>query len=426
MRNVRIVEMQFTNLAGELKSVDVAYQRFKDSSRLGKCVDGSSVNLTPIERSDLLLKPIRDTYFETPWNEESTARVLCDLFTPAEKTTQFGHEEEYELSPRYILKRNIAAARRQGYDFITGAEMEFFILNNREFSDQATYFAPPPFDSGARLRRKIFSTLEDLGVAGEFLHHEVSTSQHEISLRNGSAVASADNVMTFKYVAKNVAAAAGMSVTFMPKPFAGINGSSMGTHMSLRRGGENLFYSKERLSKLARHFIAGILNHAKALTAILAPTVNSYKRLVAGYEAPVYVCWGFMNRSAMIRIPSFNSKKSARVELRSPDPMCNPYLAMAGILACGLDGIKNQREPSDGIGSNAYKQKGLDKLPGTLKEALEYLKSDQVIRSALGEAAVNKYVEIKMREFDDYEQTNPIWDPSTITEWETDRYLELL
>jgi glutamine synthetase len=233
--------------------------------------------------------------------------------------------------------------------------------------------------------------------------------------------------MTFKYVAKNVAAAAGMSLTFMPKPFAGMNGSSMGTHMSLKRGTENLFYSsKERLSKLARHFLAGVLFHAKALSALVAPTVNSYKRLVAGYEAPVYVCWGHINRSAMIRIPSFNSKKGARIELRSPDPLCNPYLAIAGALASGLDGISEQREPDDEIGNNAYEQTGLNKLPGTLKEALESLKSDQVITRALGGTAVDKYMEIKMREFKDYEKTNPIWDPASITEWETDRYLELL
>jgi len=419
--------MQFTNLEGELKSVDVKYERFKEFMQLGKCVDGSSVNLTPIEKSDLILKPIMETYFEVPWGEGRTARVLCDLFKPAEKNAQFGNEDEYELSPRYILKRNMAAAKREGYDFITGSEMEFFILKDGRFSDQAPYFAPTPYDLGAALRRKIFTTTEDLGVACEFSHHEVATSQHEISLRNSTALTSADNVMTFKYIAKNVAAAAGMSLTFMPKPFAGMNGSSMGTHMSLKRGTANLFYSsKERLSKLARHFLAGVLFHAKALSALVAPTVNSYKRLVAGYEAPVYVCWGHINRSAMIRIPSFNSKKSARIELRAPDPMCNPYLAIAGALASGLDGIKEQREPDDEIASNAYEQAGLNKLPGTLIQALESLKSDQVITRALGETAVDKYVEIKMREFNDYEKTNPTWDPATITEWETHRYLELL
>jgi len=415
--------MQFTNLAGELKSVDVAYERFRECVRLGKCIDGSSVDLAPLEKSDLVLKPIMDTYFEIPWNEGRTARVLCDLFRPAEKTTQFGHEEEYELSPRYILKRNMAAV---GYDFITSAEMEFFILKGRNVADQATYFASPPYDREAQLRRNIFTTMEDLGVAGEFLHHEVATSQYEISLRHGSALRSADNVMAFKYIAKNVAAAAGMLVTFMPKPFAGMNGSGMHIHMSLKRETENLFYGKEKLSKVARYFIAGILNHAKALSALVGPTVNSYKRLLAGYEAPVYVCWGYMNRSTMIRVPSFNSKKSARIELRTPDPMCNPYLAMAALLASGLDGMREHMEPGDAMSSNAFEQKGPDKLPGTLKEALEYLKSDQVITKALGDPAVNKYVEIKTRECDYYEKAHPIWDPATITEWETDRYLELL
>jgi glutamine synthetase len=426
MGKVRIVEMQFTNLAGELKSVDVTYQRFKDSMRLGKCIDGSSVNLAPLEKSDLVLKPIMGTYFVVPWNDGRTARVLCDLFRPAEITAQFGREEEYELSPRFILKRNMAAARKEGYDFITSAEMEFFILKDRKIVDQATYFAPPPYDRETDLRRNIFTTLENLGVSAEFLHHEVATSQYEISLTHDDALRCADNVMAFKYIAKNLAAAAGMSLTFMPKPFAGMNGSGMHIHMSLKRGTENLFYGKEKLSRLAKYFVAGVLSHAKALSAVVGPTLNSYKRLVAGYEAPVYISWGYMNRSTMIRIPSFNAKKSARLELRTPDPMCNPYLAMAALLASGLDGIKEHKEPGDAMSSNAFEQEGLEKLPGTLKEALKCLKSDQVITEAFGEPAVNKYVEIKTREYNDYEKANLIWDPTTITEWETDRYLELL
>jgi glutamine synthetase len=200
----------------------------------------------------------------------------------------------------------------------------------------------------------------------------------------------------------------------------------MGTHMSLRRGTQNLFYGKEKLSKLARNFIAGILDHAKALSALGNPTVNSYKRLLAGYEAPVYICWGYMNRSAMIRIPSFNNKKAARIEIRSPDPMCNPYLFMAGALASGLDGIKKQTEPTKPITTNAYEQKEIDRLPSTLKEALGHLKSDQVIRTALGDAAVNKYLDVKTREWDEFEKANPTWDPLVITDWENKRYLELL
>jgi glutamine synthetase len=422
---VSLVEMQFTNLAGELKSIDVTYERFKESVRLGKGVDGSSVHLAPLEKSDLILKPIVESYFRVPWDHGRTARVLCDIFKPAESVSQFGREEEYELSPRFILKRNLADAKEEGYDFITSAEMEFFVLKNGEFLDRSIYFAPPPYDRGAELRRNILTAMTNLGVTGEYLHHEVATSQYEITIRHDSALKTADNVMTFKYIAKNVAAGAGASATFMAKPFAGMNGSGMHIHMSLRRAKENMFYGREMLSKLAKQFVAGILTHAKALSALAAPTVNSYKRLVSGYEAPVYVCWGFLNRSAMIRIPSFNSKKSARVELRIPDPMCNPYLTQAAILASGLHGIKERMDPGNAMSSNAYEsQEDLDKLPGTLKEAIDHLTKDRVITEALGEPAAKKYAEMKMRECDEYDRANPSWDPATITRWETERYLE--
>ncbi len=422
---VPIVEMQFTNLAGELKSVDVTYERFKESVRLGKGVDGSSVHFAPLEKSDLVLKPITESYFRVPWDGETTGRVLCDIFRPAERVAQFGREEEFELSPRYILKRNLADAKKEGYDFITSAEMEFFILKDGEFLDKAVYFAPPPYDRGAELRREISAAMTKVGVMAEYLHHEVATSQYEITLRHGNALRTADNVMAFKYIAKNVAARAGASVTFMPKPFAGMNGSGMHLHMSLTRRNENMFYGREMISKLARHFVAGILAHAKALSALAASTVNSYKRLVAGYEAPVYISWGFLNRSAMIRIPSFNSRKSARVELRMPDPMCNPYLTQAAILASGLDGIRERLDPGNAMSSNAYQNgDGLDQLPGRLEEALNHLTNDRVIMKALGQPAASKYVEMKRHECEEYEGANSNWDPATIMPWENERYLE--
>jgi glutamine synthetase len=425
MGAVRIVEMQFTNLAGELKSVDVNYQRFKESMRLGKGVDGSSVHLAPLEKSDLVLKPIAESYFPVPWDGARTARVLCDIFKPAETIAQFGREDEFELSPRYILKRSLADAKKEGYEFITSAEMEFFILKDGEFLDRATYFAPPPFDRGAELRRKISTAMTDVGVTPEYLHHEVGTSQYEISLTHGNALRTADSVMAFKYISKNIAAREGGAVTFMAKPFAGMNGSGMHIHMSLRRGNKNLFYGREMISKLAKHFVAGILAHAKALSALAASTVNSYKRLVKGYEAPVYISWGFLNRSAMIRVPSFNSKKSARVELRMPDPMCNPYLTQAAVLASGLDGIKERLDPGNAMSINAYQNgDGLDQLPGTLKEALDHLTNDPVIMKALGEPAARKYVETKRRECEEYEKANSTWEPNTIMRWETERYLE--
>lgn len=420
-----VVEMQFTNLAGELKSVDLTYERFKESVRLGKGVDGSSVHMAPLERSDLIIKPIMESYIRVPWDAERTSRVLCDIFKPAETVSEFGREKEYELSPRYILKRNLSRAKEEGYDFVTSAEMEFFVLKDGEFLDRATYFAPPPYDRGAELRRKILTTMTSLGVRGEYLHHEVAAGQYEITLRHDNALRTCDNVMTFKYVAKNIAARAGALITFMAKPFAGMNGSGMHIHMSLGRANENAFYAREMLSKLAKHFVAGILSHAKALSALAAPTVNSYKRLVARYEAPVYVSWGFMNRSAMIRLPSFNSKRSARVELRMPDPTCNPYLVQAAILASGLHGIGEQMDPGDAMRNNTYESgEDLEKLPETLKEAIGCLGNDRVILNALGEDAARKYVEIKMRECEEYERINGNWDPTTVTPWETERYLE--
>lgn len=422
---VPIVEMQFTNLAGELKSIDVAYERYKGSLRLGKGFDGSSVNLAPLERSDLILKPIQETYFAVPWDKRRIARVLCDVFKPAEEVSQFGHEKECELSPRHILKRGLEDAKKEGYDFVTSAEMEFFLLRGGEPVDRAFYFAPPPFDRGAELRRRIMTAITSVGVAGEYLHHEVATGQYEITLGHDNALRTADKVMAFKYIAKNVASTAGASITFMPKPFAGMNGSGMHLHMSLARNKGNAFYGGEMLSELAKQFIAGILRHAKALCALAAPTVNSYKRLVAGYEAPVYICWGYMNRSAMIRVPSFNSKASARIEIRMPDPMCNPYLTQAAILASGLDGIKNRIDPGSPMTSNVFRsEEKLDRLPGTLKDALDHLTNDHVIMKALGEPAAKVYVEDKMHEYEEYNKANPSWNPTTITPWETERYLE--
>jgi glutamine synthetase len=424
-RAVPIVELQFTNLAGELKSIDVTYERYKDALKFGKGVDGSSVDMAPLEKSDLVLKPIPETYFAVPWDKRRVARVLCDVFKPAEEVPQFGHEEEYELGSRYILKRGLEHAKKEGYDFVTSAEMEFFALKDGVAVDRGIYFAPPPYDRGAELRRRIMTTIMSVGVQGESLHHEVATSQYEITLGHDKALRTADNVIAFKYIAKNVASTAGASITFMAKPFAGMNGSGMHLHMCLRRGKANAFYGREMLSKLAKHFVAGILRHAKALSALAAPTVNSYKRLVAGFEAPVYICWGFMNRSAMIRVPSFSSEKSARVEIRIPDPMCNPYLAQAAVLASGLDGINERMDPGSPMASNAYHSKeDLDKLPATLKEALGHLTNDRVIKKALGERAAGTYVETKMRECEEYNKVNPSWDPATITRWETERYLE--
>jgi glutamine synthetase len=419
-----IVELQFTNLLGELKSIDLEYSRFKEAIKLGKGIDGSSVGLTPVEESDLILKPIMETFFWLPWNRIEAARVLCDIFQPAKNVKEFGKEKEHEYSPRYILKKVLEENRREGYEFITSAEMEFFTLDQGKPLDEAGYFSPPPLDKGTSLRREIMKTLMKVGVQCEYLHHEVSIGQYEVSLKHDSALKTADKIMTFKYVAKNLAAQKGLLLTFMPKPFTGMNGSGMHIHMSLRRGRRNSFYGEGGISSEAKYFIGGILTHAKALAALAAPTVNSYKRLVAGYEAPVYLCWGFMNRSALIRVPSFNSRKAARIELRMPDPKCNPYLVKAGILAAGMHGIRERMNPGEPFTKNAFENaEGMEHLPLTLKDALLELERDKVIVEALGEGAVKKYISLKMREWRDYEKIHPNWTPLEITEWEKNKYL---
>jgi glutamine synthetase len=422
-----IVELQFTNLVGELKSIDLEYSRFKEALEIGKGVDGSSVGLAPIEKSDILLKPLMDTYFEVPWNSTEAGRVLCDIHRTAETVEEFKREEELELSPRYILKKALTRAREIGYGYLTSAEMEFFILKDGKPLDQVGYFSPPPIDAGAHLRREILEAMSKLELQGEYLHHEVATGQYEISLRYDDALKIADNVMTFRYVASNIAAHQGLTVTYMPKPFVRINGSGMHMHMSLRnnKDGSNVFYDdKERLSKVARQFIGGVLAHAKGLAALAAPTVNSYKRLVPGYEAPVYLAWGFINRSALIRVPYFNSKKAARIEVRMSDPKCNPYLVKAAVLAAGLQGIEEGIDPGEPCSENTFEQLGkYDHIPGTLGEAITELEHDQLIHDVLGAEATERYVEAKKKEWNDYCKEYPQWDPLTITDWERARYL---
>ena len=421
-----LVELQFTEITGQLKAIDIDMHRFKKSIELGKIVDGSSINMKPIEKSDLLLKPVMETYFRLPWKPD-VARVLCDMYEPAEKVEDFGREKEFEISPRFALKKIIKNAGDAGYSFHTSSEMEFFAISEKQPYDRAGYMAPPPMDKLANLRREIVRTLSKVNIAGEYTHHENATGQYEICFRHNEALKTADNVMTFKYIAQNLAAMNNQTLSFMPKPYAGINGSGMHIHMSLydKNDKEDLFFGKERLSKLAENFMGGILNHARALSALGASTVNSYKRLLAGYEAPVYVCWGYMNRSALIRIPSFNSPEQARVELRMPDPCCNPYLVYAAVLAAGLRGIKEKIDPGPAWEKNAYKyHEGLTVLPATLKEALDELDKDKVVKGALGEKLVNHYLKIKRKEWGEYEKLFPTWNPMEVTEWERDKYME--
>ncbi len=421
------IELQFVDILGRLRSIEVNFKEFKKSKKFSKGIDGSSVKFAPVERSDLILKPIKNTFFVLPWDEK-TARVLCDVFEPAEKPEGFGKEKELEISPRFILKKVLKEAEKMGFSCFASAEMEFFFLREKEPLDKSYYFAPTPLDKGAKIRREIFDTLLKLKIPVEYGHHEVAFGQQEITLKYAPVLEMADKILTFKFVAKNLAQRENLSITFMPKPFAKINGSGMHIHLSLFDfWGKNLFFDKkERISNLAKSFLAGILKHARAICAIAAPSINSYKRLIPGYEAPVNVCWGFWNRSALIRIPAFSDSNSARIELRMPDCFSNPYLLFALVLGAGLEGIKENLRPNPPCQANTYKNsKNFATLPATLKEALEELKKDKLAEKILGKALF-LYFDLKIKEWQEYEMLHPNWNPFEITNWEKEKYLDLI
>jgi glutamine synthetase len=429
---MRCVELHFAPLVGGLKSMGVSEEEFKHIAKFGKGIDGSSVYLVSIEKSDLLLMPVRETLYTLPWS--GSACVLCDIYRPAERIEEFGKEKECELSPRFVLKRELANLARMGYDFRTSVEMEYFLLTN-EASEPSTkclvddvgYLSPTPRDRGARFRRELVKTLYDVGIRTAYEHHEVSPGQYEVCLTDEPALITADNVMRFRYIAANLAAQRGYVFTPMPKPFVGMNGSGMHIHMSLFKGKRNLFFGKEeRISGLARNFIGGLLEHSKALAAFAAPSINSYKRLVAGYEAPVYVAWGHMNRSTLIRIPAFSTQRTARVELRTPDPTCNPYLTQAAMLVAGMDGIERELDPGEPSSLNVYNEnEGLDTLPPTLAAAIEELKKDKVLTQRIGRQAIEHYARLKLKEWEDFRREND-WKLDEITPWEYRRYLNFV
>ena len=426
MKEITKVELQFTDLAGNLRSVDVSWESYNECKTYGKGIDGSSVGMAPVEKSDLLLKPIQSTFFQIPWNP-TVGRVLCDIYSPPERVEDFGKEQQCEFSPRLILKRVLKRASEMGYDFLTSAEMEFFVLNNGRPLDGTGYFSPTPLDIGAPIRREIFDTLPMAGMYGLYLHHEVSTGQHEICLQHDNALKMADNIVTFRFIARNLASKKGLLLTFMPKPFQGANGSGMHIHMSLYDQRErNVFYGRGRISDLAKNFIAGILENAKALTAVAAPTVNSYKRLVPGYEAPVYISWGFMNRSALIRVPAFSSEDAARIELRMPDSSCNPYLLYACVLAAGLNGIENGIKLKEACAINTYNNGSqFEVLPSTLGEALEEIAGSRLMTSTIGEEALSRFIKTKRQEWKAFAKQNE-WNPHEITKWEIERYTDFV
>lgn len=427
---VRFISLQFTDILGVVKNVTIPVHKLGDAIEHGLWFDGSSIEgFTRIHESDMYLQPDLETYRVIPWTsgQNTTAKVMCDVYTP--------DREPFAGDPRGVLRRMVKRAADLGYRFNTGPELEFFLLQGNNPSapatvphDQASYFDVST-DLGEDVRKEMVNALEALGIVVEASHHEVAVGQHEIDFKYGDALATADNAVTFKTALKAMAQRSGLYATFMPKPFFGINGSGMHTHQSLAdiNSGDNLFYDgadEYQLSKLARHYIAGQLKHARGMIAVLAPLVNSYKRLVPGYEAPVYVSWARINRSALIRVPqtSKGRPESTRIELRCPDPSCNPYLAFSVMLAAGLDGIQNELEVPRPVEENLYQidDAMMDKyavgiLPGTLREALDELERDDIIREALGEHVYEWFVEAKRAEWDDYRRQ--------VSRWELDRYL---
>jgi glutamine synthetase len=430
--HVKFISLQFTDILGTIKSVTIPAGQLARAIDRGIWFDGSSIEgFARICESDMVLRPDIDTYCVLPWEplERRRARIICDLYSP--------DGQPFAGDPRYILRQALAQARDMGYVYNTGAELEFFLFKRNDHPlhpvphDVGGYFDFSPRDLASSVRGDIVTTLEAMGMEVEMTHHEVATGQHEIDIRFDEALTSADNVITMRYTIKAIAAAHDLYATFMPKPIFGVNGSGMHTHQSLFTPvGENAFFDSNdryQLSSLAYHFIAGQIAHARALAAVVAPTVNSYKRLTPGYEAPVYVCWARVNRSALIRIPSYlaGNTNSARAELRCPDPSANPYLAFAAMLVAGLDGIRRQLAPPLPVEEDVYHfddsrlcELNIATLPGTLEEALNALEQDKVIQEALGEHAYRAFMRAKRTEWDEYR--------IQVTDWELKRYLQAL
>jgi glutamine synthetase len=426
--NVRFIRLQFTDLLGSVKNVEIPVSQLEKALDNKMMFDGSSIEgYVRIEESDMYLYPDLDTWVVFPWvTEGKVARLICDIYLPDGRP--------FPGDPRGILKSALREAETMGYTAMNvGPEPEFFLFKTdekgnptMELNDQGGYFDLAPMDLGENCRREIVLTLEEMGFEIEASHHEVAPGQHEIDFKYADAIKAADQIQTFKLVVKTIARQHGLHATFMPKPLFGMNGSGMHCHQSLFNGSTNMFYDendKLGLSAEARYYMAGILRHARSLAAITNPTVNSYKRLVPGYEAPCYVAWSASNRSPMIRIPASRGL-STRVEVRNPDPAANPYLALAVMLAAGLDGIKNKMQLPPPTDRNIYvmseeerEEQGIPSLPVNLKTALDELIRDDVICNALGEHALAHFFELKEIEWDMYRtQVHP---------WERDQYLTL-
>ncbi|MFH1563751.1 MAG: glutamine synthetase family protein [Nitrospirota bacterium] len=427
--DVKFIHLWFTDILGQLKSFSVTDVELENALAHGMGFDGSSITgYQDIEESDMIAMPDISTFQILPWmpKEKAVARMVCDILEPGGKL--------YEGDPRYVLKRALQRAKDMGFDhFYIGPELEYFYLkssDSTEVLDKGSYFDLTTLDAGSDLRRETTLALEAVGIHVEYSHHEVAQSQHEIDMRYADALLMADNVVTYRLVVKEIAQKYGVYATFMPKPIFGQNGSGMHTHQSLFVGNKNAFFDpndKYYLSDIAKKFIAGQLKHAKEISCLFAQWVNSYKRLVPGYEAPVYIAWSQRNRSALIRIPVYHPGKeqATRCELRCPDPACNPYLTFAVMLAAGLDGIEKGYELPEPMDKNLYhltdeerKEAGIESLPHSLGEAISLAENSELVRTALGEHVFNRFIQLKKWEWEEYR--------IQVTQYELEKFLPIL
>ncbi len=429
-QQIQFINLQFIDILGTVKTVTIPTEELGKAIEHGIWFDGSSIEgFARIAESDMYLVPDLSTYAPVPWDQEpgtAAARIICHVYTP--------HGRPFAGDPRYVLARMIEQAADLGYTYLVGPELEFFLFRydaKKRLTplpdDHVSYFDVST-DQSTDVRRRMVKALQAFGVEVEASHHEVAAGQHEIDLAHSDAMRAADNTVTCRLTLKAIAQINGLYASFMPKPIAEVNGNGMHIHQNLNdiRTGQNMFYDAHDpygLSQVARHFIAGLLDHARGMTAILAPLVNSYKRLVPGFEAPVYLSWGHTNRSALVRVPraSVGRPYATRVELRCPDPSCNPYLAFAVMLAAGLDGIKRQLPLGEAAEEDLFhvdpRALGLESLPTSLGEALEALKEDEVIQAALGAHVYERFIDAKLQEWSSYR--------CHVSQWEVERYLPI-
>jgi glutamine synthetase len=427
-QNVSFIQFWFTDVLGILKSFAITPSELDEGMTEGMGFDGSSIEgFARIEESDMIAKPDPTTFQFLSWRSQDrpVARMFCDILQP--------DGTPYEGDPRYVLKRVLKKAAEQGFTLYLGPELEYFYFENNEapeIIDKGGYFDTRPLDMGSDLRRETIFALQDMGIQIEYSHHEVAPSQHEIDMRYDEGLKMADKTMTLRMVVKEIARLNGFYATFMPKPIFGENGSGMHTHQSLFRGEKNAFFDakdKYHLSVAGQSYIAGIMRHAREMAAITNQWVNSYKRLVPGYEAPVYVAWARRNRSTMIRVPMYKPGKevATRIEFRSPDPACNPYLAFAVMLAAGLKGIEENYPLPDPVEEDIYEMDasarenaGIDSLPGNLFEAIQECERSELVRETLGDHIFNKFIENKKIEWDSYR--------THVSRYEIEKYLPIM